>query len=107
MKKYATGLIAVVLAIAMSAFTRQMEKKASSLNEENKDLTYWWYRVGPFGEMTASSLAFMSKQTITYAENNDGCFGFSVDCLRGFRDPITYFPSYQTSQIRTLKPPPQ
>lgn len=88
-------LLAVGFAFATSAFKAEDSKQAS----------YYWYRVNAAGQIPAGSAQFGgAKQTITHADTNDGCDGTSaLDCLRGFSNQVTSFPSSAMGDVRTKK----
>ncbi len=100
------GIIAVVLAIATSAFT-VIEKNTD--NGTSLDNFYWYtvtYDVNhPGGAVISAGDASFSGivQTESYANANDGCSGTSKDCLRGFSSVLTSFPNEMIPDAVTTK----
>ena len=87
MKKYFLGAIVVVLVIVGSAFARS--------NGNTNDNLYYWYQVDASGNIVSGSQAFMGAQeTVSFATSHLPCpAGEDADCIRGFTNPITSFPT--------------
>lgn len=104
MRKYASGLVAVILALSTTAFTYKPVPK------DNSQVTYWWYRVdyssgSPLIPAGTPPL-FTSKQTHAYAQANDGCADYyQIDCLWGFQfQPLlpSHYPNDRTPRENNL-----
>lgn len=87
MKKYFLAALVIVLVIVGSAF--------ASINHKTNDNLYYWYQVDASGNIISGSQAFMGVQeTVSYATSNLPCpAGEDADCIRGFTNPITSFPT--------------
>lgn len=102
MKKYATSCTAIVLALLLTAAPTTSADR--SFNKKQDLVVYYWYMVNEFGEMGVNSLQFGGQpRTIWYAENNDGCWGYMFECMRGFFEPLQYLPSYEYSDLVTTR----
>lgn len=103
MKKYLSGLFAVLIAISLSAFTNKSEKRTSNLTD------YYWYVVDysvPGGEVPAGATPVFggAKQTQAFAQANDGCDDIAqLHCLRGFISQ----PSLPTTSFDASTPMPE
>lgn len=64
MKKYLLGLVAVVLAIGFSAFTKAKVESKRTFG------TYYWYPVDEFGQTTGPTYDNSSMSDKTFAEQN-------------------------------------
>jgi hypothetical protein len=86
-KKYILGGLVIVLVIVGSAFAKS--------SQDTKDNLYYWYEVDASGNIVTGSQAFMGVQKdVTYATSHLPCpAGEDADCIRGFTNPITTFPS--------------
>jgi len=106
MKKYLLGIIAVVVAIGATAFTKEIKKEKTT--PAVTDL--YWYTVTynedfPNGAvMSSSDIRFSGvPQTQTYANANDGCSGTAIHCLRGFSSTLASFPNASSPVNTTTK----
>jgi hypothetical protein len=100
MKKYLLGLIAIVFAVGASAFVAKNHHTSN-----NKLNTYYWYSVNSSGQIVAGSQAYGGvKENVTYAEDNLPCpAGTDADCVRGFNNQITSFPTSATGDTSPLQ----
>lgn len=87
MKKYILGGLVIVLVVVGSAFAKG--------NHNTKDNLYYWYEVDASGNIVTGSQAFMGAQeTVSFATSHLPCpAGEDADCIRGFTNPITSFPT--------------
>ncbi|HEY5461823.1 MAG TPA: hypothetical protein VIJ95_01085 [Hanamia sp.] len=97
MKKYILGAIVILLAIVGSAFIKN--------NHNTKDNLYYWYQVDASGNIVTGSQAFMGVQEdVSYATTHLPCTpGKDADCIRGFTNPITTFPTNATGNTTPLQ----
>ncbi len=97
MKKYLLGIVAVVFAIGLSAFTDAETNKGKPFT------TYNWYAVDysiPGGVIPSGAQVMLSNKTIVEATALDGCTDtYNLHCLRGFSGTPPTFPtaSYDAS----------
>ncbi len=102
MKKYLLSIIAVVIAVGLSAFTFENKPKA----QKTDDVFYWYfvdYTNNSSGEIPlGSSVQFSGTQTHQYAVDNDGCMGSAKDCMRGF-STVPSLPTSSSGQSQTTK----
>lgn len=104
MKKYLLGIVAIVLAIGLSAF-------GTSHQANDKGLTsYVWYLTTynddfPSGAILSSGDVRFggAMQTQTYADANDGCSGTVKHCFRGYPNSLSSFPSTAAPASTTTK----
>ncbi len=90
-------IIGLIIALSNSSFSMD-----NSPND--REITYYWYRVNSSGQVTASSLQFGGiKKTQAEADANDMCSGSGQDCLRGFEEQLINFPSSLPGEEVTTK----
>ncbi len=100
MKKNILGILAVAVAIATSAFVN-----AKPAAHPKATVNYHWYLVNASGQIVSGSQQFGgTARDVSYAENNLPCqAGSDADCIRGFVQPITSFPTSATGDTAPLQ----
>lgn len=97
MKKYFSGIFAVIVAVSLSAFATPEKKMDKPFT------TYNWYAVDysiPGGVIPAGAQVVLSNKTVAEATALDGCTDTpNLHCLRGFSGTPPTFPtaSYDAS----------
>ncbi|MCW3118107.1 MAG: hypothetical protein JWM28_2189 [Chitinophagaceae bacterium] len=99
MKKQIFGFLAVVIALGASAFT------APRHAVKHQTAVYYWYKVNAANQIPSGSEAYSGDQvTPDDAETMLPCVsGTHLDCVRGFTNQITTFPSSAPGDTPALK----
>jgi len=81
------------------------KKGAVEKKLKKQDPVYYWYTVNDSGEIVAGSQAYGGvTRTAAYATTNLPCDpGEDADCVRGFNNPISSFPTTATGITRVKK----
>ena len=100
MKKYLLGLVAVVLAIGFSAFT-----KSTVTKNKRTDGSYFWYEY----DAGADQLGVLVNPNNTVKISKNDAFGYtdcqdetSTDCLRGYDNNDMANESHPPSPLATI-----
>jgi hypothetical protein len=93
MKKYILGLLVIVMAVSLSAFTSTKTRTHSA-----KQTTYDWYAVdyssNVGGEIPSGATKVFDDYTQADAQANDACSNtVNLHCLRGFQGTPPTFPT--------------
>ena len=93
------AMLTVVLGVGAAIAMKAPEKKHTNLP------SYYWYSVNSSGQIVAGSQAYSGdKETVSYAEDNLPCpAGTDADCVRGFNNQITSFPTSATGDTSPLQ----
>jgi hypothetical protein len=96
MKKYLLGIIAIVMAVGFSAFTKPEVKRTS-----NKEQTsYYWFRVangyGDLSSLTSSQVSAYLGFSSTAPTS--GCSGSGYNCIVGFNADDVDIPNEMLKQ---------
>ena len=93
------AMLTVVLGVGAAIAMKAPEKKHTNLS------SYYWYSVNSSGQIVAGSQAYSGdKETVSYAEDNLPCpAGTDADCVRGFNNQITSFPTSATGDTSPLQ----
>ncbi|HEY5463212.1 MAG TPA: hypothetical protein VIJ95_08145 [Hanamia sp.] len=95
MKKYLTGIVAIMLGMLLAFGTSAFKGNKKHHNNIKADTEYYWYDVNSSGQIVAGSEAYDgNKEDMVYANDNLPCTpGTVADCVRGFNSQLTQFPT--------------
>lgn len=95
MKKYMTGIVAIMLGILLAFGTSAFKNSNNNYNNIKADTEYYWYEVNSSGQIVSGSEAYDGvKVDMQFAEDNLPCVPGTVsDCVRGFSSQLTQFPT--------------
>jgi hypothetical protein len=103
MKKNLLGIIAIVVALSLSAFTSQAKHSTTS---KNLDGFYWYLVDDASGLAKVNSPAFGGAQTTqSFADTHSPCdAGSTRDCIRGYSSQLSADESSEGQAIPVEKP---
>jgi hypothetical protein len=100
------AVVAVLLAVAASAFTLTTTKATVKTNHKHAPDLYWYEvtydATHPSGDIPSSSAFYVQAEKDQVTSPCDA--GTVKDCLRGFTAPLTSFPNNSAGTDQIKKP---